>query len=566
MRTVRTRQKIADTWLNYAWWRYEQAGGSSERSVRARASARIENAERLRQHVSAGGSILGYIFSKSGLSGSHGALFIVITLTAAIAMVTIGLMIVFNLDRTGTGPAGTTAASQPQVSAPEDENIIFSEMDRELCKGVLITGNPVKIRPSPGMKDQSIGEAYASDHILYPYLGETEDDNGLRWFKIQYQADRPGWVTSELSEKSYVMPDSSDADEGFVEIAGKYTPMGAQMALIRGGRVTRLESYGWAELGHRAMNNSSAIRTASLSKIALAINAFRMQEQGAIDLNRDISEYWGFPVRNPAYGDTPITMYNLFSETSSFVYIDPSRYDLEKMTVALRDGGSYDKEHEPGKPSAWAYRNFGISVAGTTMELAATGSLLVYSEKWMREDLDMDASFAAGRLSDKSRIAAIYSPAHLETLSASELYDRKGSTEKGQSASLWAGGFTASAGDMAKLIAVLAGDGVYNGVRVLSEESVEMMETQLFTVNDQESGSTFVQATPMRYAEHIYGQTRLFYHTGNAYGVLSIAAYNPETGNGAVILTTGAQDIRDENGVYRICGELLEYAFSLVDG
>lgn len=461
--------------------------------------------------------------------------------------------------------AETGAQTAAADTDPDDmQQIIFSDIDRDMCTGVKIIADPVRVRPTPGTHDSAIGEVHSTDNIIYPYLGEADDVDSGRWFRIQYEPDRAAWVSSDYAQKTYDIP-YTGGDREFADIAEKYTAMGAQMALIRDGRVTRLDSYGWADLGYRQMSDSTAIRTASLSKVVLAVNAFRLQEQGVVDLNRDISEYWGFPVRNPAYRDTPISLYDLFSETSSFVYIDPAGYDLEKMTNMLKNSDAYDKKQEPGKPSAWAYRNFAAAAAGTTMELSMTGSLLVYSEDWMRDELGIEASFAAGRLRDPSRIAALYSPAHTETLSSGELALRVGSTTKGESVSLWAGGFTASAGDTAKIIAMLAGDGEYDGKRVLSAESVNMMETQLFKVKDTESDSEFIQAIPWRYKEHIYGQSRLYYHTGNAYGVLSLAAYNPETKNGAVIITTGAQDMRDGNGIYKICAEMLEHAFFLME-
>ena len=525
---------------------------------------RIENADRLREHIYSGGSFTGYLLKKAGAKDPRKAALVIIGIVAAAVLAIVGLTALIS----GRNRGSTAEISLPSATAADTadaaQQIVFSDLDRSLCNGVRITANPVRVRPTPGMRDSAIGEVYSTDNIIYPYLGETDDEEGKRWFRIQYEPDRAAWVSSDYAQKDYDVP-YTGPDRQFADIAERYTAMGAQIAVIRGGRVTRLDSYGWADLGHRNMTDSSAIRTASLSKIVLAVNAFRLREEGVIDLNRDISEYWGFKVRNPAYLDTPITLYDLFSETSSFAYINPANYDLKKMTDTLKDSGAYDKKHEPGKPSAWAYRNFSAAAAGTTMELSMTGSLLVYSEDWMRDRMGIDASFAAGRIGDTSRVAALYSPAHAETLSAGELALRVGSTEKGESASLWAGGFTASAGDTAKIIAMLANDGEYEGQRILSAESVGMMETQLFKVKDTESGSEFVQAIPWRYREHIYGQSRLYYHTGNAYGVLSLAAYNPETKNGAVIITTGAQDVRDANGIYKVCGEMLEYAFSLAD-
>ncbi len=53
-----------------------------------------------------------------------------------------------------------------------------------------------------------------------------------------------------------------------------------------------------------------------------------------------------------------------------------------------------------------------------------------------------------------------------------------------------------------------------------------------------------------------YGASKLLYHTGNAYGVIAMASYNPETKDTVVVLTVGAKPTRDKYGVYEVCSSL----------
>ena len=116
----------------------------------------------------------------------------------------------------------------------------------------------------------------------------------------------------------------------------------------------------------------------------------------------------------------------------------------------------------------------------------------------------------------------------------------------------FAGGFTASALDMAKLTALLAGDGCFEGVRLMDAASVELMESH----GDQALPGGIYQALPMRLRFGAYGRERLYYHTGSAYGVYNFLSYDPDTGDGVVVLTMGADGGKDAYGIYAVCGEI----------
>lgn len=95
----------------------------------------------------------------------------------------------------------------------------------------------------------------------------------------------------------------------------------------------------------------------------------------------------------------------------------------------------------------------------------------------------------------------------------------------GSSGSSFAGGLTISAKDQAKLLSLLANDGTYQGLRLLSRESVALMETRF----DQILSDGTYQALPLRSQGNIYGRSHLYYYTGSAYGVYNFMSYDPET-------------------------------------
>jgi hypothetical protein len=114
---------------------------------------------------------------------------------------------------------------------------------------------------------------------------------------------------------------------------------------------------------------------------------------------------------------------------------------------------------------------------------------------------------------------------------------------------------TISAYDLAKLVAALAGNGAYNGTRILTSESVALMESS------QGRTGGFDQCLPLRRQTGIYGEDELYYHTGSNYGAYNLISYNPSSGDGVVVLTSGASGKTDSYGIYAICGEISEYVY-----
>ena len=99
--------------------------------------------------------------------------------------------------------------------------------------------------------------------------------------------------------------------------------------------------------------------------------------------------------------------------------------------------------------------------------------------------------------------------------------------------------------------------------QILSPESVEKIEKRYFTA--EENGGKFKQALVLRYGADRYGTNGVYYHTGNAYGVIALASYDPETKNTVVILTTGASHKRDDDGVYKVCSDIADAVYRNID-
>ena len=341
--------------------------------------------------------------------------------------------------------------------------------------------------------------------------------------------------------------------------AKRYGADGLQVAVIENGVVTDTYAYGWATKNKDEMTTDHKIRIASISKVAVGITAQLLREDGIIDLDADISEYWGVTVKNRKYPDYPITIRGMLTHTSSIVnYGDATSREYSKVKAKLTGPGFSGTV--PGDIGYWGYNNYAFAVLGMTLELAADRKVDdILGEKLYRP-MDIDSAFGSGDLKNTDKLATIYRATGEVGRSVATSKTLHSNETPGGNGVFFAGGMTTSSYDLGKLIALLAGDGMYEGVQLLDKTSVERMEERI----DQPVPGGSYQALPMRYWPSLYGRSGIYFHTGSAYGVFNCACYDPETKDGVVVLTSGASGSKDSYGIYKVCAEINQYIYDAI--
>lgn len=354
--------------------------------------------------------------------------------------------------------------------------------------------------------------------------------------------------------------DNHDAIQAAVEEAAKkYGAEGLQVAVIENGTVTDTYAYGWATRNTDPMTTDHKIRIASISKVAVGITAQLLREDGIIDLDADISDYWGVSVKNPKYPNMPITIRGMLTHTSSIVNAGDSTSRAYSSVKSKLQGSGFSGA-VPGDIGYWAYNNYAFGVLGMTLELAADRVVDdILSEK-LYVPMDIDAAFGSGDLKNTDLLATIYRATGEVGRSVSKSKSLHSPTTPGESGSYFAGGMTTSVYDLAKLIALLANDGMYEGVQLMQPESIGEMESRIET---PVPGGSY-QALPMRYWPELYGREGIYFHTGSAYGVFNAATYDPVTRDGVVVLTSGASGAKDEYGIYKVCAQINSYIYDVI--
>lgn len=350
-----------------------------------------------------------------------------------------------------------------------------------------------------------------------------------------------------------------EIQEKVESIAAKYGAMGVQVAVVENGEVTDAFAYGWAVKDTIPMTTEHKIRSASITKVAVAMAAMILWEEGVVDLDKGVGTYWGVTARNPSHPDEPVSIRAILSHTSSLKTFgwETSRA-RDEVYGRLQSGDSYMKA-KPGSSEAWGYNNYAFGVLGQTLELASGKYLDEVMEDRLWSVMGIDSAFESGAVRETNLLATLYEGGKVYTSHKTLLKNVRPSS-LGATGDNYSGGMTISAPELAKMAALLVNDGRYEGLRLLSEESVAMLESDSgVRISD---GSH--QAYPLRFREGLYSRDRLYYHTGSGYGVYNLLSYDPNAKDAVVILTTGASGGRDNQNIYAVCGEITEYIYGVI--
>jgi CubicO group peptidase (beta-lactamase class C family) len=352
-----------------------------------------------------------------------------------------------------------------------------------------------------------------------------------------------------------------------------------------------LTASGASGLADRARRRQLTIddpaRIASISKLVVAIGVMRLVEQGRLDLDRDVSDYLGWPLRNPAFPDRPITLRLLLSHRSSL------KDDIEywaiplgaTMQQTLANPVAFDPVHPPG--SYFRYSNLGYPVIASVMEKASGERFDALLARLVLRPLGLNACFNWSACGDGAiaRAVVLYAPdGHVirDDLGgrppACPVLAPNGcdlaTYRLGDNGALFSpqGGLRISVRDLTTVGRMLMAGGLHGRTRFLRRASVTMLTTPLWTydgangANDEGFYCAYglaVQRLPVAQAgcrDDLFGGGRAMWgHAGDAYGVRSGLWIDPVRHTGIAFLSTanGDDPPRGAHSAYRMIEEEL---------
>jgi CubicO group peptidase (beta-lactamase class C family) len=321
----------------------------------------------------------------------------------------------------------------------------------------------------------------------------------------------------------------------------------------------------------------SIYRIASISKVIVAIGVLKLYEQGLVDLDEDISKYFGFKIRNPKYEDTPITIRMLMTQTSSIVddggYIDGiykgydgsnSTDDYIQVKSLLTPGDEhYGVGYSDYKPGTnFIYSNFGCGLLACVCEIITKKYFTDYIKEVLLLPLEIYSGFRIEDLKYPNNLVShyLYDEDKFILYRDLELFKKVQCLRYplGENYRGVAGGLYITSKDLAKIMMMLMNKGIFNNIKILEKETVEEMEKVQWqgVPNDPTYRKKGLQMIIM----DEFTKDPLKGHFGNAYGLRSFMLYNKN--GGLIFLCNGANFITDEEHMTLLQKELIEYLVS----
>lgn len=366
---------------------------------------------------------------------------------------------------------------------------------------------------------------------------------------------------------------------------------------VQNGRVVYQQQFGNKFIDAADAQNSkradaaTLYRVASISKLVTAIGAMRLVEDGKLDLDRDISEYLGYQLRNPNFPNDAITTRMLLSHTSSLRddggYYWESKHALKEALLPggkfYGSGAMWAKNAKPG--AFFQYANLPWGVLGSVMERVSGERFDLLMRRLVLDPMNIAGGFnpAAFSKAELANTATLYRK-RTEVLGV-EVWKKDGPWVPqvddyskvapvpragadyviGSNGTAFGpqGAVRLSASGLGTIMLMLMNKGVHDGKPILQPKSVEMMLSQVWLhdakANNGANGESgfgghkklmnswglgvqrFIDITGPSEGDRLVeaGGFKAFGHLGDAWGLTSAVVFDPVSRNGMIYLIGG---------------------------
>lgn len=326
--------------------------------------------------------------------------------------------------------------------------------------------------------------------------------------------------------------ETAQTGEAILRILRAHHAVGACVAVFDRDGITATVSYGDAVLGSMPVTEHTVFRAASISKHITAMAAFRLAEEGTIDLDADVDAYLPCSLRHPDAPDTPVTLRRLFSHTAG---IHDGKFYVDACTQNPPLNEVMQDDSFAAVPDAFEYSNLGAGIAACVLE----GMLQKGFESIMQDalfaPLGITATFypqnASGDIANAYRVLPPAKAPALDNAVRRARPKPSGMPDPAHHYLLAQGNLYISAPELARLGMELA-TARYAPMRTPIAPFGRRAD------NLTEGLGTFIVNDPSVCPQTVYG------HQGLAYGAMHGLFYDPATGRGFALLTSGASEAR----------------------
>jgi CubicO group peptidase (beta-lactamase class C family) len=250
---------------------------------------------------------------------------------------------------------------------------------------------------------------------------------------------------------------------------------GATVSVVKDGKVLFARGYGYADVEAKkpVSAEDTLFRPGSISKLFTWTAVMQLQEQGKLDLDRDVNEYLDFKI--PSTFPQPITLRNIMTHTSGFA--ETAKDLFVKDAADMKPLGTYLAEHIPNRifppGTTPAYSNYATTLAGYIVQRVSGKPFDEYIATNILQPLGMSHTTFDQPL-----------PPALKPLMSNGYVLASDKAKPFEVVQAWpAGSVSTSAMDMTRFMIAHLQNGEYNGARILRPETAQLMHARAFGSN-----------------------------------------------------------------------------------
>ena len=336
--------------------------------------------------------------------------------------------------------------------------------------------------------------------------------------------------------------------EAIQKIMSENPVIGLSVAVVKNNKLVYTKAFGSKNKEtNEALKTNDIFRIASISKSFSATSILQLVEKGKLHLDDDFGDLIGFPIRNPKFPNTVITLRMALAHLSS---INDSQGYFNLDAINPHKNPDWAKCYSDAAPGTkFDYCNFNYNMIGAIIERKSGERFDRYVKKHILDPLDLYGGYCVDSL-DKSRFANIYayhpdssyfSPSpNAYNPRYEELKDYQlGYSTPGFSPT---GGMKISAPDLARYMMMHMNFGKGNKQQIISRTSAKEMRKAL----SPEEGYGFA----LENSSNIIPGIQVVGHTGDAYGLFSAMFFDSKKKFGIVVISNGCDPSLD--GLYNI--------------
>ncbi|MBV8501505.1 MAG: beta-lactamase family protein [Paucibacter sp.] len=291
---------------------------------------------------------------------------------------------------------------------------------------------------------------------------------------------------------------------------------GLSVLLMRKGVVVHEAQFGMRHYGPELpVTRDTLFRVASVSKFFTSVVAMRLAEQGKLDLDADIGEVLGRPVRNPNFPKQILRVRMLMEHTSSMtdeadiLFLPPGVSLLDELD---KPGKTWSAEHGPGY---FQYCNLAYGLLATVLEKAGGQRFDKLAQSLVLAPLGMQGGFNTMDYpaTELANVATLYRKQRVED--GKEIWDAHApwrpqvddflaeppkpfegldSYQLATNGTIFGpqGRMRTRVADLGTMLAMLMDGGMHQGQRFLKKASIDRMFTETWRHNlAKGNGDTF---------------------------------------------------------------------------